>query len=64
VKLAQEFRNFDFLSPWEGVDKPEPDVLPVNFGGKALSDSHVVKVVERADPQFADPDKDYDSRIS
>nr|WP_321525457.1 NADH-quinone oxidoreductase subunit C [uncultured Cohaesibacter sp.] len=20
VKLAQEFRNFDFLSPWEGVD--------------------------------------------
>lgn len=24
VKLAQEFRNFDFLSPWEGV----PPVLP------------------------------------
>jgi len=20
VRLAQEFRNFDFLSPWEGVD--------------------------------------------
>ena len=20
VKLSQEFRNFDFLSPWEGVD--------------------------------------------
>jgi NADH-quinone oxidoreductase subunit C len=20
VKLAQEFRNFDFLSPWEGPD--------------------------------------------
>ncbi len=24
VRLAQEFRNFDFLSPWEGTD----DVLP------------------------------------
>ncbi len=20
VRLAQEFRNFDFLSPWEGAD--------------------------------------------
>lgn len=27
VKLAQEFRNFDFLSPWEGADYPAP-VLP------------------------------------
>jgi NADH-quinone oxidoreductase subunit C len=25
VKLTQEFRNFDFLSPWEGMTKP---VLP------------------------------------
>jgi NADH-quinone oxidoreductase subunit C len=24
VKLAQEFRNFDFLSPWEGPDYPLP----------------------------------------
>jgi NADH-quinone oxidoreductase subunit C len=24
VRLAQEFRNFDFLSPWEGVDYPLP----------------------------------------
>nr|WP_321444424.1 NADH-quinone oxidoreductase subunit C [uncultured Cohaesibacter sp.] len=24
VKLAQEFRNFDFLSPWEGVDYALP----------------------------------------
>jgi NADH-quinone oxidoreductase subunit C len=24
VKLQQEFRNFDFLSPWEGVDKILP----------------------------------------
>ena len=24
VKLNQEFRNFDFLSPWEGADYPAP----------------------------------------
>jgi NADH-quinone oxidoreductase subunit C len=24
VRLAQEFRNFDFLSPWEGMDYPLP----------------------------------------
>jgi NADH-quinone oxidoreductase subunit C len=24
VRLAQEFRNFDFLSPWEGTDYPLP----------------------------------------
>ncbi|WP_373489541.1 NADH-quinone oxidoreductase subunit C [Blastomonas sp.] len=24
VKLAQDFRNFDFLSPWEGADYPLP----------------------------------------
>ncbi|WP_206208766.1 NADH-quinone oxidoreductase subunit C, partial [Vogesella mureinivorans] len=27
VKLTQEFRQFDFLSPWEGADYPLP-VLP------------------------------------
>jgi len=27
VKLTQEFRNFDFLSPWEGADYPAT-VLP------------------------------------
>lgn len=27
VKLTQEFRNFDFLSPWEGTEYPAP-VLP------------------------------------
>mgnify|MGYP003642096756 FL=1 len=27
VKLTQEFRNFDFLSPWEGADYPA-SVLP------------------------------------
>ena len=26
VKLAQEYRNFDFLSPWEGAEYPT--VLP------------------------------------
>ena len=24
VKLSQEFRNFDFLSPWEGVQQLLP----------------------------------------
>jgi NADH-quinone oxidoreductase subunit C len=24
VKLNQEFRKFDFLSPWEGADYPLP----------------------------------------
>jgi NADH-quinone oxidoreductase subunit C len=27
VKLTQEFRSFDFLSPWEG-QMPNPDLLP------------------------------------
>ncbi|MBJ7447106.1 MAG: NADH-quinone oxidoreductase subunit C [Brevundimonas sp.] len=27
VKLTQEFRNFDFLSPWEGAEYPT-DILP------------------------------------
>jgi NADH-quinone oxidoreductase subunit C len=27
VKLNQEFRQFDFLSPWEGADY-KPTVLP------------------------------------
>ncbi len=27
VKLTQEFRNFDFMSPWEGAEYPA-DVLP------------------------------------
>jgi NADH-quinone oxidoreductase subunit C len=27
VRLTQEFRNFDFLSPWEGAEYPAP-VLP------------------------------------
>ena len=27
VKLTQEYRNFDFLSPWEGAEYPN-DVLP------------------------------------
>lgn len=37
VKLTQEFRNFDFLSPWEGAEYPAP-VLPGDekaIGGKA-----------------------------
>jgi NADH-quinone oxidoreductase subunit C len=41
VQLAQEFRNFDFLSPWEGPDYPLPgdekaaSAPKVDGGGKA-----------------------------
>lgn len=28
VKLQQAYRNFDFLSPWEGANYPESEVLP------------------------------------
>jgi NADH-quinone oxidoreductase subunit C len=28
VKLTQDFRNFDFLSPWEGADYPRPTPVP------------------------------------
>jgi len=28
VKLTQDFRNFDFLSPWEGMTQGAPPVLP------------------------------------
>jgi NADH-quinone oxidoreductase subunit C len=41
VQLAQEFRNFDFLSPWEGPDYPLPGdekaagTPKVDSGGKA-----------------------------
>jgi NADH-quinone oxidoreductase subunit C len=31
VKLPQEFRNFDFLSPWEGTDY----ILPGDEKAKA-----------------------------
>ena len=32
VKLTQDFRTFDFLSPWEGMTRPGPDV-PVVLPG-------------------------------
>ncbi len=35
VKLNQEFRKFDFLSPWEGADYPLPG--DEKAGGKAAS---------------------------
>ena len=35
VRLAQEFRNFDFLSPWEGTDYPLPgDEKARKIGGQ------------------------------
>jgi NADH-quinone oxidoreductase subunit C len=34
VRLAQEFRNFDFLSPWEGTDYVLPGDEKAKSGGK------------------------------
>jgi len=36
VRLAQEFRNFDFLSPWEGTDYvlPGDEKAGKNGGGQ------------------------------
>ena len=34
VRLNQEFRNFDFLSPWEGPDYPLPGEGEVQGAGK------------------------------
>ena len=34
VRLAQEFRTFDFLSPWEGVDYPLPGDEKAKAEGK------------------------------
>ena len=35
VKLLQDFRNFDFLSPWEGADYVLPGDEKAEQGGKA-----------------------------
>ena len=34
VRLQQEFRNFDFLSPWEGIDKILPGDEKANPAGE------------------------------
>jgi len=40
VKLAQEFRSFDFLSPWEGTDYVLPgDEKATGQGGKPAADA-------------------------
>jgi len=37
VKLTQEFRNFDFLSPWEGTDYVLPGDEKTSGNGKGLA---------------------------
>jgi NADH-quinone oxidoreductase subunit C len=34
VKLAQDFRSFDFLSPWEGTDYVLPGDEKAQVGAK------------------------------
>jgi NADH-quinone oxidoreductase subunit C len=36
VRLQQEFRSFDFLSPWEGMDK----ILPGDEKAKPSAGEH------------------------
>ena len=63
VRLTQEFRNFDFLSPWEGIDHPETSILPPGKGGEIADIAAPVEAEKQSEPQFADPDKDHDSRV-
>ena len=67
VKLAQEFRNFDFLSPWEGIDEPIPFELPPGMPGaqpiRKTEEESFRKIIKTDEPLIADPDKDDDSLI-
>jgi NADH-quinone oxidoreductase subunit C len=44
VKLNQDFRTFDFLSPWEGMDK----LLPGDEKATALPHQPIGTVVKKA----------------
>lgn len=44
VRLAQEFRNFDFLSPWEGTDYPLPGDEKAKGAGNKLTGEPETKV--------------------
>ncbi len=66
VKLTQEFRNFDFLSPWEGIDDPVSSTLPPGMPGAPAvhqEQENFQKIVETKEPLIADPDRDDDSLI-
>ena len=67
VKLTQEFRDFDFLSPWEGVDNPDFTGLPPGMPGAPpveRSEEDSFKKTAKADePLIADPDSDSDTLI-
>ncbi len=67
VKLTQEFRNFDFLSPWEGIDDPVASELPPGMPGapavQRADEEDFKKIIKADEPLIADPDKDDDSLI-
>ena len=39
VNLNQEFRNFDFLSPWEGIQQHIDDGQPTDGNGDNSDDT-------------------------
>ena len=34
LELAQEFRSFDFQSPWDQVTPAQPDIVHIDAGDK------------------------------
>ena len=34
LELAQEFRSFDFQSPWDQVTNASPDIVQIDSGDK------------------------------
>ena len=65
VDLQQEYRRFDFESPWEGVG--EPDLFTEIADGqsqKAKSKDNTQNGEDDGEPMIADPDRHYDTKIS
>ncbi|MBX7531505.1 NADH-quinone oxidoreductase subunit C [Qipengyuania sp. 1XM1-15A] len=73
VELAQDLRQFDFMSPWEGadyvlpgdekadmppVDEPKTTEKPSDTGAGAKTDKHAAEKVSKAAPAEKDADVD------
>ena len=70
VELAQDFRSFDFMSPWEGadyvlpgdekvttgdgVDKPKATEKPADTGAGVKADKKAEKVQSNGSPAVKD----------
>ena len=73
VELAQDLRQFDFMSPWEGadyvlpgdekaamppIDEPKTTEKPSDTGAGAKTDKHAAEKVSKAAPAEKDADVD------